>query len=156
MKKILYIALGLFVSGSILGFKKGNAIKNVADALTYKALAVHNFDFSEVLKGIIRFSVNMQISNPTDTNLDLSMIKIVGIKFFLPNNTEPFAQSTSVIENIAIPAQNNLVLNDIAVEVMTNQTLAVWQLLKQTDVNTLIESINISPIIEVLGQEITI
>lgn len=151
MKKAL-IGIGLvFGALSLMSYKKVNSITNIVDQLSYKLKTIKNLNLSGILQGVIKFKVDIYITNTTSENLDISRVKINSVKFYLKQTNQLFAESTSLIQNIAIPAQSTIELNDIDVAVKLNMVSKIFNLVTTSNINNLKDLIKIEPDIEIFG-----
>ena len=157
-KKVNLILGGLFLTTSAFAAKKAVEIKGIIYELQYRVIKLKKLDLSQLFKkGEIRIIVDVAIENPTKETLNIPLLKIKGLEFYLKDNKDtPFAVSKMNVENIVIPSDSKIDINDISTVISTKQTKAIYSIIQEYGMNEFINHIDILPILELNNTEIKI
>lgn len=111
MKKLIIGVLGIVAVASLYGAKKVEALINISKELSFKMIGLPSINYKRKT-----VKISIKVTNPTAYNLEASYVTIKNIELLLPG-TKPFAKSITEITNISIPANTDIVINNIVFEV---------------------------------------
>ncbi len=123
MKKVIIGILGLIAAASLYGAKKIDTLINISNKLTFKLVGFPSVNISSKT-----VKVSVKIINPTAYDLQAKFVKIKNIRLSLPGKT-PFANSTTEISNISIPANSDFIIRNIVFKVHIS-LLQVFRLIR--------------------------
>lgn len=114
MKKVVLITGGIVLSALLFGFQKATKLREVILNLKASVFDIKNlrwvFD-----QNIVNFFLDLEIANPTQTNLNFesgTLVTLKRVRFFNQKN-ELFAEALTDISGININANSSIVLENI-------------------------------------------
>jgi hypothetical protein len=150
LKKILLLS-GLAIAGiSFWGYQKVKKLQAIFDKMTIAPVGFSNVNVSLER---IKFNIDVQISNPTDDDFDVS-----GSHFANLNKLQIFykgkyiATAETKITSVSVPHKNSIIFHDIPVMVSTKTALNNLVNFLNFDTN----DISVKGIVSILGNEYTL
>lgn len=148
--KTILIGAGLAIVGvALLGYTKVTDLQWIFSKMTIKPVAIRKIKISF---SSISFNLDIQLTNPTTQDFAVNGYGARLTKVIVSKNGKPLGVSIVNMGEISVPAYGSFVIKDVPVIVIPSVVLENLDTIFQTG----IEDLQISSVIEVLGEEYVI